>query len=162
MDQVNFIDLIALLIIGVAIYFGWRSGFIIQALALVGFVGGIALVVLAAPTVANALTGLDPFVRSIIVICAIAAAALVAQALGAAAGASIRRRMGPGVVGGVDTGAGAAFGLVRGLFLVWLMGGLAAALPMPASRPRRANRQSSKRSTRTCRHRPFSRRSSDS
>ncbi len=35
-----------------------------------------------------------------------------------------------GVVGGVDTGAGAAFGLVRGLFLVWLMGGLAAALPL--------------------------------
>ena len=38
--------------------------------------------------------------------------------------------MGTGVVGGVDTGAGAAFGLVRGLFLVWLMGGLAALLPM--------------------------------
>ena len=76
------------------------------------------------------LLGVDPFLRSVIVICAIAAIVLVSQAIGSIAGGAVRRRMGNGVVGGVDTGAGAAFGLVRGLFLVWLMGGLAAALPM--------------------------------
>ena len=129
-NSVNFVDLLALLIIGVAVYFGWRSGFVIQALALAGFVLGIVVVVLAAPAAANVLLGLDPFLRSVIVISAIAAIVLVSQAVGSAAGASLRRRMGRGVVGGVDTGAGAAFGLVRGLFLVWLMGGLAAALPL--------------------------------
>jgi uncharacterized membrane protein required for colicin V production len=128
--SVNFIDLLALLIIGIAIWFGWRSGFVIQALALVGFVVGFAIVVIAAPVTTGALANVDPFLRSMIVICAICAIVLVAQAIGSVAGAALRRRMGTGVVGGVDTGAGAAFGLVRGLFLVWLMGGLAALLPM--------------------------------
>jgi len=128
--SVNFIDLLALLIIGVAVYFGWRSGFVIQAFALAGFVAGIVVVILAAPAAANVLLGLDPFLRSVIVICAIAAIVLVSQAIGSVAGGAVRRRMGNGVVGGVDTGAGAAFGLLRGLFLVWLMGGLAAALPL--------------------------------
>jgi len=52
---VNFIDLLALLIVVVAVYFGWRSGFVVQALALVGFVVGIAIVVIVAPAAANAL-----------------------------------------------------------------------------------------------------------
>jgi S1-C subfamily serine protease len=129
-QSINFIDLAALLIVGVAVYFGWRSGFVIQALALAGFAIGILIVVVAAPATANLLGDLDPFVRSVIVVCAIAAVVLVAQAIGSAAGVRVRRRMGTGVVGGVDTGAGAAFGLVRGLVIVWLMGGLAAALPM--------------------------------
>ena len=41
MSAFNFIDLLAVLIIAVAIYFGWRSGFVIQVLALVGFVAGL-------------------------------------------------------------------------------------------------------------------------
>jgi S1-C subfamily serine protease len=127
----NFIDLAALLIIAIAVYFGYRSGFVIQALALVGFLIGIGIVVLVAPYAASALGDVDPFLRTIVVICAIAAIGLVSQAIGSAAGAALRRRMGRGVIGGVDTGAGVLFGLVRGLFLVWLMGGLAAVLPYP-------------------------------
>ncbi len=56
-DSVNFIDLLALLIIGIAVYLGWRSGFVIQALALAGFVVGVVIVVLAAPAAAKALLG---------------------------------------------------------------------------------------------------------
>ncbi|HEY7023658.1 MAG TPA: MarP family serine protease [Candidatus Limnocylindrales bacterium] len=129
-DSVNFVDLLALLIIGIAVWFGWRSGFVVQALALVGFIVGFGIVVLAAPATSGVLSDVDPFLRGVIVICAVCAIVLVAQAVGSAAGATLRRRMGRGVVGGVDTGAGAAFGFVRGLFLVWLMGGLAALLPM--------------------------------
>jgi len=128
--SVNFVDLIALLVIGLAVWFGWRSGFVIQALALAGFVVGFVFVILAAPAAATALGNVDPFLRSVIAISAVCAIVLVAQAIGSTAGAAIRKRMGRGIVGGVDTGAGAAFGLVRGLFLVWLMGGLAMLLPM--------------------------------
>ena len=131
MIGVNFIDLIALLIVVVAVYFGWRSGFVIQALALVGFALGIVAIILLAPAAAGALDNADPWLRSVIIICAIAAIVLVSQAIGSAAGAALRRRMGSGVIGGLDTGAGAVFGLVRGLFLAWLMGGLATALPYP-------------------------------
>src|SRR5689334_4484525 len=98
--SVNFIDLLALLIIGVAIWFGWRSGFVIQALALVGFIVGFGIVILAAPATSGALDTVDPFLRSIIVICAICAVVLVAQAAGSAAGAALRRRMGQGIVNG--------------------------------------------------------------
>jgi S1-C subfamily serine protease len=128
--DVNFIDISALLILGLGIYFGWRSGFVIQAFALAGFVVGIIAIVIVAPPAAAALEGLDPWLRSLIVISAIAAVVLVSQAVGSIAGGAVRRRIGNGVVGGVDTGAGAAFGLLRGLFIVWLIGGLAASLPI--------------------------------
>lgn len=130
MSGVNFVDLLALLIIGIAVYFGWRSGFVIQAFALIGFVVGIGLVVLLAPLAASPLTNVDPWLRTVIVIASIAGVVLVAQALGSSIGAAIRRRIGRGILGGVDQGAGAAFGLIRGIFLVWLMGGLLSVLPM--------------------------------
>ncbi len=129
-DAVNFVDLLALLIMGIAIFLGWRSGFVIQAMALGGFVLGIVAVAFLAPSLAGFMVGVDPLIRGVIIVVTIAGIVLVAQALGGAFGAALRRRMGSGVVGSVDTGAGAAFGLVRGVFLVWLMGGLAAALPL--------------------------------
>lgn len=132
MSAFNFIDLLALLIVAVAVYFGWRSGFLIQVLALVGFVAGLALVIVAGPLVATLLADVDPWVRSLLVIGAIAATVLVAQAIGSAAGVALRRRMGSGVLGSLDQGAGAGFGLLRGLVLVWLMGGLVSVLPMNA------------------------------
>ncbi len=132
MSAFNFIDLLAVLIIAVAIYFGWRSGFVIQVLALVGFVAGLALVIVAGPLVATFLADVDPWVRSLLVIGAIAATVLVAQAIGSAAGVALRRRLGRGVLSSLDQGAGAGFGLLRGLVLVWLMGGLVSVLPMAA------------------------------
>jgi S1-C subfamily serine protease len=127
----NFVDALAVLIIGVAVYFGWRSGLVVQGLALLGFLGGLALVVMLAPIAADALTELDPWLRTFVVIGGVAAIVLVAQGVGSALGAALRRRMGGGLLTSVDMGAGAAFGFVRGLFLVWLMGGLVGVLPMP-------------------------------
>ena len=65
-NSVNFVDLLALLVIGIAVWFGWRSGFVIQALALVGFVIGFAIVVIAAPITTGALENVDPFLRGMI------------------------------------------------------------------------------------------------
>jgi S1-C subfamily serine protease len=132
LTQVSVVDLIALLIVGVAMYFGWRSGFVVQATALAGFIGGLALVIVLAPFAADALAGADPWLRSLIAISAVAAIVLVSQAIGSSLGARLRRRIGRGILGGVDMGAGAAFGFVRGLFVVWLMGGLLTALPNAA------------------------------
>lgn len=131
MTMFNFVDAIALLVIGVAIYFGWRSGFVIQVLALLGFVAGIAIVVVAAPHAADALTDMDPWLRTIVVLGGVAAIVLLLQGLGSAVGSAIRRRIGSGLLGSVDMGAGALFGFMRGIFLVWLMGGLVGVLPMP-------------------------------
>ena len=56
---------------------------------------------------------------------------IFSQSVGSTFGAALRHRMGGGVMTGLDQGAGAAFGFVRGLFLVWLLAGLLVLLPMP-------------------------------
>jgi S1-C subfamily serine protease len=121
---VNLVDVAAIVIVAIAVYFGWRSGFIIQAFALAGFIGGIALIVLVGPYLADFVADMDPWVRTILVIGFLAGITLIAQAAGSAVGASIRRRIGPGILGGLDQGLGAVFGFARGVFMVWLIGGL--------------------------------------
>ena len=95
-----------------------------------------------APYAAGPLESVDPPVRGLIALAAMAAIVLVAQAVGSAAGVAMRRRMGRGVLGGVDNAGGALFGMVRGIFLVWLAGGLLAWRHCRSSGPRRGNRSS--------------------
>ena len=129
---VNLVDFVAVLIVGVAVWAGWRSGFAVQLLALLGFVGGIALLIAVAPFAAELVEDVDPVLRSLIVLAVIGTVILVGQGIGAELGAMVRRRMGTGVVGGLDNGAGALFGVARGIFLIWLIGGLLAVAPIPA------------------------------
>lgn len=120
----NVIDLAAVVIVVLAIYFGWRSGFVIQLFALLGFVAGIALLVFLAPYAADLVADADPFMRSLLVLGVMGGVVLLAQGIGSSIGASLKRRMGPGIVSGIDHGLGAGFGMARGLFMVWLLGGL--------------------------------------
>lgn len=129
---INIIDLIALAIVLLAIWMGARSGLVVQAMALVGFAVGIGLLVLAAPHAAPLLDELEVPLRGLLVLLVMASVVLVAQGVGSEVGASIRRRLGYGLLGGVDRAAGGMFGVVRGIFLVWLLGGLLAVAPMPA------------------------------
>jgi S1-C subfamily serine protease/uncharacterized membrane protein required for colicin V production len=124
------VDVLAVVLVGVAVYFGWRSGFIVQAFALAGFIGGLVLVIFIGPQLAGLLADTDTLVRTIVVIGVVGGLVLVTQFISSAVGSSIRRRIGSGVLSGVDAGAGAVFGFVRGLFLVWLLGGLAGLLPL--------------------------------
>ncbi|CAN5598325.1 acid resistance serine protease MarP [soil metagenome] len=57
---------------------------------------------------------------------------LIAQGLGSELGAWLRRQLGQGLLGGVDRAGGSVFGVARGIFLVWLLGGLLAVAPIPA------------------------------
>lgn len=132
MTGINLVDLFAVLLVVVAVIFGWRSGFIVQAFALAGLVGGLAVMVLLAPTLAGLVAELDPLLRTVVVIGAVAGIVLLGQALGSTAGGVIRQRLGRGILGGLDQGAGAVFGMARGIFVVWLMGGLLGLFPVPA------------------------------
>ncbi len=127
----NAIDFAAVALIAFGIYLGWRSGFVIQALALAGFIGGIALMIVVAPFATELAQDLDPWMRTVVVITALGGLVLLAQAIGSALGATARRKIRPRqLLGGVDQGLGAAFGMARGLFMVWLIGGLLALIPM--------------------------------
>jgi S1-C subfamily serine protease len=127
----NAIDVMAVLLVFVAVVMGLRSGFVVQALALAGFVGGVLLLILLAPHTAELLGEIEPPLRGLLALGLMATIVLVAQSVGSMIGVSVRRGMGQGVLGGVDSGAGGVFGLARGVFLVWLLGGLLAVLPMP-------------------------------
>ncbi|HUR16429.1 MAG TPA: MarP family serine protease [Candidatus Limnocylindrales bacterium] len=127
----NVVDIIALVMIGLALVFGWRSGFVIQALALVGFVLGIGALVLVAPSATELVADMEPWLRTLLVLSILAGVVLLAQGIGSTIGAALRRRMGSGLLSGIDQGLGAAFGLARGVFLVWLIGGLVGLLPFP-------------------------------
>ena len=120
----NLIDLAAVGIVALAIYFGWRSGFVIQLFALLGFVGGIALLIFLAPYAADLVVDVDQLMRTVLVLGVMGGIVLLAQGIGSSIGAALRRRMSAGILGGIDQGFGAAFGLARGLFMVWLLGGL--------------------------------------
>ena len=120
----NIVDVLALVVIGTAIVFGWRSGFVVQALALGGFLAGLALVVVLAPVISGLVADASALVRAGAVIVVLGALVFGGQAIGSIIGGRIKGRIGGGVVGGLDSGGGAVFGFVRGLFLVWLLGGL--------------------------------------
>jgi S1-C subfamily serine protease len=126
----NAVDLIAGTIIVFAMIFGWRSGFIVQALALVGFVLGVVAMIALAPLATQLTAGLSGWLPGVLLVAAMAGIIVLAQVAGGALGAVIRRRVGRGVLGGLDQGAGAAFGFVRGVFLVWLIGALVGLLPI--------------------------------
>jgi uncharacterized membrane protein required for colicin V production len=127
----NIVDLLAALIVVIAIVFGWRSGFVVQALALVGFIGGLVLMIALAPLAVGLLVSVAPWLGSLLLITTMAGIVLIAQGIGGAVGTVLRRRLGRGVLGGLDMAAGAAFGMLRGVFVVWLVGGLVALLPFP-------------------------------
>lgn len=127
----NLIDVMAVLLVVVAVVLGLRSGFVVQALALAGFVAGVLIVIVAAPHAAPLVADIQPPLRALVALGAIAAVVLLAQSLGSAVGVAIRMRLGRGLLGSMDNGAGGVFGLVRGIFLVWLLGGLLAVVPQP-------------------------------
>lgn len=129
---INLVDVVAAMVVGLAIWAGYRSGLAVQALALAGFVGGVLLLIGLAPYAAEPVESIDQPLRSLVVLGVIGTVVLVAQGLGAEVGAMLRRRLGTGLLGGIDRSAGAIFGFARGVFLVWLVGGLLAVAPMPA------------------------------
>ena len=126
----NVVDVLAVLVIAVAVVFGWKSGFLVQASALGGFVLGLGIVVVVAPFIASLVAEQSFLIRTVVVVVAVGAIVLACQAVGSLIGGRLRRRMGKGVIVGLDSGGGAAFGLVRGMFMVWLLGGLLGVVPI--------------------------------
>lgn len=129
--SVSIVDGAAVLIIALVVYHGWRNGLIAQAFAVAGFAVGVVAVLLLAPYLAVVVADASGPVRTAVVVAAFASIVLIAQGLTGRVGGSLRRRLGDGLAGGLDAGGGAVFGLVRGLFIIWLLGGLLAIVPVP-------------------------------
>lgn len=127
----NPLDLIAVGIVILAFVLGLRSGFFSQLGGLLGAVVGGAAVLLALPFFSDQLQSMDPPLRALIVIAGFIFTIGLGEALGAAAGAAVRARLGEGFLGSVDRLTGAFLGAAQGLLVVWLAGGILAAGPIP-------------------------------
>jgi S1-C subfamily serine protease len=128
---VNLIDIGIVVLLGFGLIAGWRSGFFPQLLGLAGAAAGGVLVILALPYAQDLLKGWDPALRAIGVLVALLAAIGIGEAIGSSIGARIGRGLGDGVLSGLDRVAGALAGLAQGILVVWLVGGLLAAGPVP-------------------------------
>ncbi len=127
----NLLDLLTIFLVVVAVILGWRSGVIPQVAGLIGAVAGGAVALVALPYLAEPLTSIDPAIRPLVVIAGLLGAVALGETIGAGLGRVVGRGLGEGVFGAVDRTAGAAFGAVQALLIVWLAGSLLAEGPVP-------------------------------
>jgi S1-C subfamily serine protease len=128
---VNPLDAVAVLLVIMAIILGWRSGAIPQVGGLIGAVGGGAIAILALPSLADPLAGLDPSIRPLVVLVLLIGAVAIGESLGAGLGRAIAGRLGNGLLGAADRTGGAVLGIAQALLIIWLAGGLLVAGPIP-------------------------------
>ena len=128
---VNPIDLLTLVLIVVALILGWRSGAIPQISGLLGAIGGGIVAILLLPTFADPLAAVDPTYRPFVVLAGLVLAVGIGESLGGSLGRGLARRLGTGLLGVADRTAGAGFGVIQVLLIVWLAGSLLAEGPVP-------------------------------
>ncbi|MEO5884568.1 MAG: MarP family serine protease [Candidatus Limnocylindrales bacterium] len=127
----NPFDLIAILLVILAVVLGFRSGALPQVGGLLGAVGGGVLVVLALPVLIDPLETIDPTFRPLVVLVGLLAAVGLGESIGSAVGRAVAGSLGAGVLGAADRIAGAVVGAAQALLIVWLAGGLLAIGPVP-------------------------------
>jgi S1-C subfamily serine protease len=127
----NALDVIALLLLIVTFVAGLRSGFFPQLGGLLGAAAGGIIALQLLPLAKTQLDGLDPSVRALLVLVGLVVLIAIGETIGSAAGFEIRARLGKGVLAGMDSAGGGFLGLGQGMLVIWLVGGLLAAGPLP-------------------------------
>ena len=129
----NLVDVLIIALLVFALLAGLASGAFPQLGGLAGAVGGgfLAIVVLL-PIARTWLETLDPPVRAVVVLVGIVAIVGLGEALGSGLGSRIRGRLiGHSLLGNLDRAAGGVLGLAQGVLVIWLVGGVLAAGPVP-------------------------------
>jgi S1-C subfamily serine protease len=128
---VNPLDLVAILLVVLAVLLGFRSGALPQVGGLLGAIGGGAIVVLSLPLLVEPLDNVPTALRPYVVLTGLLLAVGVGESLGSTIGRMVARTLGGGVLGAADRVAGGFTGAAQALLIVWLAGGLLAIGPIP-------------------------------
>jgi S1-C subfamily serine protease len=130
---VNLVDVVIIGLLIFALVAGLASGVFPQLGGLAGAVGGGALaIVVLLPVAQDWLQTLDPPVRAVVVLVGIVGIVGLGEAIGSGLGAAIRERLiGRGLLSNIDRLAGGFLGFGQGILVVWLVGGVLAAGPVP-------------------------------
>ena len=116
-------DLLDLLLVVVAICFavsGYRQGFVVGVLSLVGFVGGLVLGLWLVPLVSSRFTA--TLVVSTLSLIAVLAFAVLGQVAATSMGSKLRREMTWRPVQRVDQAGGAVVSVISMLLVAWFLG----------------------------------------
>jgi S1-C subfamily serine protease len=128
---VNPLDLVAVLVLVIAVILGVRSGALPQLLGLIGAavaaLAGLALL----PAVGPILDGLSPGLRAVVVLMVLLSLVGLGEALGATAGRLASEALGGGFLGALDRVGGALVGAAQAILILWLAGGVIASGPFP-------------------------------
>jgi S1-C subfamily serine protease len=127
---VNPLDLVAILLVVVAVILGFQSGALPQVGGLLGAVGGGALVVLALPHLVEPLEAVPVSIRPYVVLGGLLMAVGIGESVGSAIGRTGARSLGGGFLGAADRLAGSVTGAAQALLVIWLAGGLLALGPL--------------------------------
>ncbi len=128
----NPFDVVALLLLVLAVLAGIRTGALPQIGGIGGAVAGLLLMFNAAPWLIDVTRGLEPIPRALVVLGTILGAVIIGEVVGSAAGRAAAGLLGPGVLSGMDRLAGGFVGAAQAILIIWLVGGLIAAGPFPA------------------------------
>jgi S1-C subfamily serine protease len=128
---VNPLDLVAILLVVLAVLLGFSSGALPQVGGLLGAVSGGALAVLAITQLVEPLVAVPVNVRPYVVLAVLLVAVGIGESVGSAIGRTAARSLGTGILGAADRVAGGLTGAAQALLVVWLAGGLLAIGPVP-------------------------------
>lgn len=127
----NPLDLVAILLVVIAVVLGVRSGALPQLLGLMGAavaaLSGLAIL----PSVSPILDSLPPAIRAIVVLSVLLGLVGLGEALGAMAGRAASQALGRGLLGALDRAAGALVGAAQAVLILWLAGGVIVSGPFP-------------------------------
>lgn len=117
----DLLDLILLVMIAAFAVAGYRQGFIIGMLSLAGFIGGVAIGALVAPTISRTLAS-SQSMQAFLAIFVVFLAAVVGMLVASAIGVVVRSRLTGRSATVLDSLGGAAVNVVALLVVAWLIG----------------------------------------
>ncbi len=128
----NWLDLVALALVCVGLVLGVRSGAVTQAFGLMGLVVGLLLVLLLAPLARALVADVGQPARALLAIGSVLVAIGVCEGIGSSVGRRLQERYVGGLGSVLDGALGGMVGVAQAVIVIWLLGGLVAAAPVPA------------------------------
>ncbi len=121
------VDVAIVILAAIAIYRGWKSGFIRQFCATVGFFGGLYLGGLLLPHTINFAQASED--RATITVVTVLSCALISLTIGEYFGLHLKRRLLAKQINHLDNGFGSVLGVVSVLLSIWLLAAVSSGLP---------------------------------
>lgn len=128
----NLVDVLALILLVLAILLGVRSGALPQLGGLLGAAAGAWIALVAIPLLVPYVADLPALVRVAAVLGALMVLIGAGEMAGAGIGRAASRRLGTGVFNALDRVAGAIVGAGQAVLIVWLLGGILTTGLVPA------------------------------